>query len=208
VLDFLSELSKAGVQGVNFHGGPTDVYSPIKYTPAGELSFVSPLYVGLLAWSELVANSSRWLSADVVASAPMKNSWAHATLSTSAGEPTACTVLRVLVIAKDEPNAVSSASMTGDIKVTVSVPPSVIQKPPARAALLYLTAPALSSRSDVDWAGQSWGNRYWNSTDGRPMGERSADVVVAHAAGEYAFTLPQLSAAILLVEEEEDCSGA
>ena len=43
VLDFLSELSQAGVQGVNFHGGPIDVYSPIKYDTDGRLSFVSPL---------------------------------------------------------------------------------------------------------------------------------------------------------------------
>ena len=101
VLDFLSELSKAGVQGVNLHGGPTQVYSPIMYDPAGELSFVSPLYVGLLAWSELVANSSRWLSSEVAVSMPMKNSWAHATLS-EGGTAASCTVLRVLVIAKDE----------------------------------------------------------------------------------------------------------
>ena len=35
------------------HGGPQDVYSPAKYAN-GRLSWVSPLYVGLLAWSELV----------------------------------------------------------------------------------------------------------------------------------------------------------
>jgi hypothetical protein len=141
----------------------------------------------------------------VTPSAPMRNSWAHATLSTEARELTACTVLRVLVIAKDDPDAASSsASLEDDIAVTVSVPPAVISKPPAHARLLYLTAPALSSRSDVDWAGQSWENRYWSSTDGRPIGTRTADVVVAQTSGMYSFTLPQLSAAILVVET---CSG-
>lgn len=206
VVDFLSELSKGGVQGVNFHGGPLDIYSPVKYSPAaGTLSFVSPLYVGLLAWSELVANSSRWMSADVTASVPMKNSWAHATLSTSVSEGPAgsCTVLRVLVIAKDLP---SSTDIGDDIEVTVSVPPSALKKPQPHAALLRLTAPMLSSRSDIDWAGQSFGNKDWNSTDGRPMGQRVAEKVVAHAGGgtEYAFTLPPLSAAMLVVK---DCSS-
>ena len=170
----------------------------------GQLSFVSPLYVGLLAWSELVANSSRWLSADVTASTPMKNSWAHATLSTTAMEPTACTVLRVLVIAKDDPGAVPSTSMKDDIAVTVHVPNAVLSNPRAQARLLHLTAPRLSSKSDIIWAGQSWGNRSWSSKDGRPKGTRTADVVVAQTSGLYAFTLPQLSAAILVVE---DCSG-
>lgn len=132
----------------------------------------------------------------------MRNSWAHATLSTNVGGPTACKVVRVLVIAKDEPNA---ASMMDDIAVTVSVPPTVLSKPPAQATLLHLTAPALSSHTDVDWAGQSWGSRSWNSTDGRPMGARTANMVVAHASGVYSFAIAQLSAAILVVE---DCSDA
>lgn len=153
-------------------------------------------------WSELVANSSRWLSTDVRTSAPLKNSWAHATLSTNVGGGTACQVVRVLVIAKDEPNA---ASMMDDIAVTVSVPRTVLSKPPAQATLLHLTAPALSSRTDVDWAGQSWGSRNWNSTDGRPMGARTANMVAAHASGVYSFAIAQLSAAILVVE---DCSDA
>jgi hypothetical protein len=196
-----------------------DVYSPIKYTPAGDLSFVSPLYVGLLAWSELVANHSTWLGAAVTASSPMKNTWAHATLSSDSANgggarTTAnCKVVRVLVIAKDEPRAAATAAATpstamitggGDIAVTVSVPSLVLPQPSTNATLLYLTAPALSSRVDVDWAGQSWGGRHGISADGRPIGARTAGVVVARAPGEYAFTLPQLSAAILVVQ---DCSG-
>ena len=42
-LDFLPELSKANVVGVNFHGGPVAVYSPVTYSPEGQLTFVSPL---------------------------------------------------------------------------------------------------------------------------------------------------------------------
>lgn len=111
-------------------------------------------------------------------------------------------MLRVLVIAKDEPN---SAPMMDDITVVVNVSRAVLPKPSSPARLLRLTAPALNSRIDVNWAGQSWGNRYWNSTTGRPMGVRTTEAVVAQTPGTYFFTLPQLSAAMLVVE---DCSGA
>ena len=145
-----------------------------------------------------MANSSRWAGVEVVASALMKNSWAHATLSTEADlvAGQTCTVLRVLVIAKDEPGSASACPL-GDIEVTVSVPPSMLLEPPARAELLLLTAPALDSRNDINWAGQSFDN----STDGRPIGYRTEEPVPARAAGEYAFTLPQLSAAILVMKK-------
>ncbi|KAJ9468353.1 Beta-glucuronidase [Diplonema papillatum] len=64
-LDYLPYLSKAGYQGMNFHGGP---HPPGGYTPVvdvnGSLS-VEPLYYGLLGFAQLTANSARWLASEV-----------------------------------------------------------------------------------------------------------------------------------------------
>ena len=157
VLDFLPELSKAKVVGVNFHGGPVDLYSPVSYSTDGQLTFVSPLYIGLLAFSELVANSSRWAMAEVRKSAALKDSFAHAALAVQEEEGRGvCTVLRVLVIAKDGPDGGVAAAGEG-VAVTVKVPASLLARPESTATLLRLTAPALASKTGLRWAGQGFG---------------------------------------------------
>ena len=60
-VDFLATLSKGGVSGMNFHGGPGGSYPPIAFDN-GVLQ-TRPLWYGMLAFSELAANHSRWLEA-------------------------------------------------------------------------------------------------------------------------------------------------
>ena len=62
-LDYLSELSKAGVRLLNVHGGPDVVYTPIGFGGDGGLQ-VRPLYYALRLFAELTANSSVWLRSD------------------------------------------------------------------------------------------------------------------------------------------------
>jgi len=111
VLDYLAEMSKAGVVGANFHGGPDDAYAPVVYSTnvygQKELT-VRPLYYGLLAFTELVANKSSWLLTSssggmrqVEKSAELKNSAAHVAFSDS-DHTTGCVVHRVLIVAKDQ----------------------------------------------------------------------------------------------------------
>jgi hypothetical protein len=57
---FLAELSKGGVGRVNIHGGPLEIYAPIRFKEGTLL--VEPLYYGMLAFAELTANHSRWLA--------------------------------------------------------------------------------------------------------------------------------------------------
>ena len=61
VLDFLCEMSKAGVRRVNLHSGPSVLYTPIGFGRDGELQ-VRPLYYGLRLYAELTANYSVWLA--------------------------------------------------------------------------------------------------------------------------------------------------
>ena len=67
------------------------------------------------------------------------------------------------------------------------------------AQLLRLTG-SLASTTGVDWAGHSFDD----SKDGLPSGARKAEVVRAEPGSEvFAFEVPQLSAAMLVVR---DCS--
>ena len=153
---------------------------------------MSPLYVGLLAWSELVANSSRWLEATVEKSAVLPNSFAHATLQPDGSGQ--CKVLRVVVVAKDEGGSGSPLA----VRVDLDSVPALRAEPEAQ--LLRLTG-SLASTTGVDWAGHSWDD----SKDGLPSGVRKAEVVRAEPGSEvFAFEVPQLSAAMLVVR---DCSS-
>ena len=151
--------------------------------------------VGLLAFSELVANSSRWATAEVKKSAELKDSYAHAALATQQEGGSVCTVLRVLVIAKDE----LDGEKAGGVSVTVKVPASLLARPEPTATLLRLTAPALDSRTGVRYAGQGFDG----SMDGLPTaGPRAGEsVAMGGTPGEFGFSLPHLSAAILVVKE-------
>ena len=60
---------KAGVTGMNFHGGPRGVYPAIAFDEHGALE-VRPLYYGLLAFAELTANHSKWLPSTESTSRP------------------------------------------------------------------------------------------------------------------------------------------
>lgn len=65
-LDFLPGVSKAGGQAMNFHGGPEGPYAAIAFnSSAPGVPTVRPLFYGLLAFSELVGNHSRWIAASI-----------------------------------------------------------------------------------------------------------------------------------------------
>ena len=66
--DFLPAVSKAGVRGMNFHGGPTGAYASIVFEPgAPGVPVVRPLFYGHYLFSQLVANHSTWIAVDVAA---------------------------------------------------------------------------------------------------------------------------------------------
>lgn len=211
-LDFLAELSKAGVAGVNFHGGPhpspaatSDLYSPVAFDDHGNMQ-VRPLFLGLWAFTEFAANRSRWLPATTVKLSGLPgglfakhDSYAHAVLShdstdaeNTTSRSSACATLRVLVIVKDE-------ALSGPMMVTVDVSaalPGFNSSSAAAGVLERLLAPSLSTSnaSLITWAGRSLSN-----TDGGVLGERVSEPVRRDAGGAFAFSVPPLSAAVLTV---------
>ena len=209
-LDFLSELSKAGVQGVNLHGGPhahpettSDSYSPVGFDDAGGMT-VRPLFYGLWAWAEFAGNRSVWVPDAAVTvkgiGGDTPNSYAH--VVTADGPVAGCRVLRVLVIAKD-------MGQTGNLTVTVTLPagfcPSTSVADPSggragrsaqagAATLRRLLAPAgLTATQGVQWGGQRL-----SDANGSVVGVQVIEQAWC-GDGEVVVALPALSAAVLTV---------
>ena len=69
VLDFLPWASKHGAEGMQFHGGPHGPYAAISFSgPHPGVPSMHPLYYGLLAFSELVGDYSKWLETSIAPS--------------------------------------------------------------------------------------------------------------------------------------------
>ena len=181
---FLAELSKGGAQRVNVHGGPLEIYAPVRFKSSSLL--VEPLYYGMLAFAELTANHSRWLAHTQSAAAP--GFVAHATVNADGD-------VKVLLIAKDLAQA-----GTGPRAVSVclgSIEPSLVG---GAARVFALTAPSVNSTSsdEVTYAGQT----FKGSLDGKPVGGRVHSSVTGEVrGGQMCFdcTLHPLSAALVVV---------
>ena len=65
VLDFLPWASKSGAAAMNFHGGPHGPYAAVSFASSTAAPVMNPMYYGLLAFSELVGNYSRWLPLNI-----------------------------------------------------------------------------------------------------------------------------------------------
>jgi hypothetical protein len=182
---FFAELSKGGVQRVNIHGGALEIYSPIRFKSHVGL-LVEPLYYGMLAFSELTANHSRWLKH--TQSAPAPQFVAHAAVNIGGD-------VKVLLIAKD-------LTQKGTPPRTVSVCLASIA--PSRvgetARVFALTAPSINSNATegVKYAGQT----FQGSKDGNPIGDRVHVSVTGDVrGGQMCFDcmLQPLSAALVVV---------
>jgi hypothetical protein len=77
--DFLASMSKAGVAGMNFHGGPRGTYPAVAFDSKTGALEVRPLYYGLLQFSELVANYSSWLATNTTFSSSPERTEGKAT---------------------------------------------------------------------------------------------------------------------------------
>mmetsp|Transcript_25 Transcript_25/g.83 ORF Transcript_25/g.83 Transcript_25/m.83 type:complete len:573 (-) Transcript_25:180-1898(-) len=155
-LDFMAEMSKIRVSMINFHGGPSGPYAPIRYdkwTPN-----VQPLYYALLMFTEFSAGAAQWLSSSFAGET--EDSASHAVRAANGD-------IRLLVVSK-EAHAVRSLNFTAEIAI------------PEDAEHKYESATVFWLRSSVDvlrakkeqtitYAGQT----YESEQFGKPSGERT-----------------------------------
>ena len=202
-LDFLPEISQVGAVRFNFHGGidnrsayaaivlenPDDEHSPI---------LVRPLYYGLWAFSEFVANRSRWVrsssSCGSTVSGTCSNTAVHANVDDDGR-------LKVLVISKE------LRSCRGcSINVNVRLAGAAATHGDARAGTIAFMRPGPAggmSKIGITWAGLTLDS----TIDGKPrlaagMSSSPRKAVKGTIDGKdllFKLDVPQLSAAILTV---------
>jgi hypothetical protein len=146
-IDFLFELARAGLDGVNFHGGGISHYTAIKedVDKASRQAIISASapYYGLLVFSEAVAHEARFVPVQGDGPAARVKIWA--TLDRAG-------TVRVVVINKD---------LTAPADVDIRLPGKY-----AGATLKRLEAPSLDATTGLTYAGQTFDG----SADGNPMG--------------------------------------
>uniref|UniRef100_A0A7S0P2X5 Beta-glucuronidase C-terminal domain-containing protein n=1 Tax=Calcidiscus leptoporus TaxID=127549 RepID=A0A7S0P2X5_9EUKA len=178
-VDYMSELSKRGIAGVNFHGlGSTAPYSPISYhnvTDPFDPPAVRPLFYGLLAFNEFTANGSSWRDATVDYQGFRE--WTPASTAHAVTDRNGVT--RVAIIAKD-------GDVQQPVNVTVRIPcmnASVCLRRGCTASLVRLVARSggLTAKDGLSFADQT----YDGSRDGSPAGIRQSEPValVVNSAG-------------------------
>ncbi|KAK3248317.1 hypothetical protein CYMTET_42214 [Cymbomonas tetramitiformis] len=204
-VDYLSEMSKAGVTGVNFHssfhGGsntPCSLTSPFCLNQTSGVPDVRPLYYGLLLFTELVSNRSVWLEAAVRHKGfPLlgSNSYVHAVQDDNH-------IIRVAVIVKETHHDI--AHLYVNVEVTRPIPNASAWCTTATAARLTTASGAtnLTARNGILWAGMSFDN----SKDGRPTGARAEDAVeVTTTTNEQVFVFKALPASAVLLTIRDHC---
>jgi hypothetical protein len=183
-LDFLPEISKIGAVRHNFHGGAVGVvggpgYAAILFESADPHSKIQirPVYYGLLAFSTLVSNHSRWVHSTITCNPPPSedpgattcpNGAAHANVDEQGR-------LKIVVISKElrecSPSEEAAAGCNSTFRVRVAGP-SRYQHAAAMLSL-HPGVEAGQSRRGITWAGQTFDK----SVDGKPVGVRTVETV-------------------------------
>ena len=180
-VDWLPEISKRGAVRENLHGGPGGFYPPIAVDAATGLVDVRPMYYGVLAFSELVANYSKWTETVIAAGPPGDSNGtgqgnedvvAHAAVDRDGR-------LSMLVAVKGLERAV--AAVTVPTKFVEPAVASTTAAAPALSATLVRLEVAAASDPSLDPAdatgGVTWGAQSFDNSTGSLMGNRHEQVV-------------------------------
>lgn len=197
-LDFLPEISKVGATRFNFHGGIDSRSSYAAFVlenPEVEHSrlLVRPLYYGLLAFSEFVANHSSWVgtSSPSCNASACSNTAVHANIDRHKS-------LKVLAISK-ELRRCADCVVRFCVRLTGA---AATHGGPLHEGTIAFMHPGHGvglSKTGITWAGMTFDN----TTDGKPIPTTELRKAVrgTRDGNDLLFELdvPQLSAALLTV---------
>jgi hypothetical protein len=173
-VDFLFQLAKLGVSGVNINSVPSSINSPFSFSTAGNQwsASVHPLYYGMQLFAQAAPAGARLLSVSGHSASTLR-SWA-----TRAPDGT----LRVVVI-NDAPGAPANVSL--------AVPAAGGRT----GTVALLRARRIDSTSGVTLGGQSYGA---STTTGTLAGSSAAQQLKP-SRGRYALRVPPATVALLTV---------
>eukprot|EP00466_Bigelowiella_natans_P018520 jgi/Bigna1/80999/fgenesh1_pg.76_\ len=206
-LDYSAEMSKIGVRGINFHGGPTGSYAPVTCCSLDGAAEAQPLFYGMWMFSELVMGSTYWLETDTSPKdldsdmqyafhAVVAHSQSHRVdnaFSTSSSKNSDSEV-RVLIINKGFP-ANAAANLNTSIAVSTDVFYNTVEEQQAGGSFSSLTEPkfeacyvALKSNnpqpSVYDRFGLQYGGQTMDSSiSGAPSGTYTCEKIRTNVRG-------------------------
>jgi hypothetical protein len=174
-VDIMFQYANVGVDGVNWQNSDGNFNSPF-YTqvlgtpsnPTYTLTFIHPVYYGLLFFQEATGNGAQLLPVNLVTSSNL-SAWAAVDSSGTT---------RLAIINKDE-------TSTGTVAVN--------EAGYSKATVLRLQAPSYSSTSGVTLAGQTFDG----STDGTLQGSQTVQTITG-TNGVFQLTMPVTSAALVV----------
>ena len=175
--DWLFTLAASGVSGADFHAS-SNLYAPFTFRGRERAATAKPLYYGILLFARATRGRSRLVIAVRDFRLLMRS---RANVQFWAAQDRRKTV-RVVVMNK-------SARRSGLVRVR-------IRRARRAGRLTRLTAPSLSSRTGVRFAGQTVPE---GSLDGKLVGAPRSKRVRRRGRGVYVFRMPRGSAAILSV---------
>jgi hypothetical protein len=174
VLDTLPALARVGVDGINVHTFPTASYAPFKFQQSHGVwtGSVSPLYYGLLMFTQAAPPGSRLLGTSWSVRGPIRT-WATRT-------PDGTTHV-----------VVTNYSESGTRQIAIRVPGTS-----GEATVERLWAPFLLAKDHVTLGGQSFGTE---TKTGLLAGKPNTASVSQSKGGYYVVRLTGSSAAMLTI---------
>jgi hypothetical protein len=174
-VDIMYQFASEGVDGMNWETSDANLSAPFYAAISGtaskptySLTFVHPLYYGLLFFQAATGKGARLLPVDLVTSSNL-TAWATAD---SSGTPS------VVIINKDQ-------AATGTVEVT--------EPGYSKASIFRLSAPSYKSTSGVTFAGQTFDG----SKDGTIQGSAAIETVTG-SNGVFQLQMPVTSAALVV----------
>ncbi|PCH43216.1 glycoside hydrolase family 79 protein [Wolfiporia cocos MD-104 SS10] len=177
-VDYALQMGVGGFAHALLHVGGQDVYyNPFTPPPTNQSSYhqwsINPIFYSVLAVAETLGPSNNSQLVDLAANGDNDYTPAYAVYEGG-------TLARVALI-----NYMTDPSGANDYTANISVDGGV----PQQVYVKYLLAPSVGEKTNVTWAGQTFGGRF--ESDGRLRGNMSVQTVACdQAANSCAVTVP------------------
>ncbi|KAF5353171.1 hypothetical protein D9757_012643 [Collybiopsis confluens] len=171
VLDYSMQMAYGNFSGALLHvGGQNVFYNPFTPPPTNQSTFhqwtIGPVYYSTLILAESFGLSNQSQILDLGANS--NNIYTPAYAIYENGNP-----VRVALF-----NYITDPSGASDYTVSIAVgggQTGTANGTPGQVKVKYLLAPSVSEKSNITWAGQTFGDHF--ASDGRPMGTETIQTI-------------------------------
>ncbi|KAF8324445.1 uncharacterized protein EI90DRAFT_2934654 [Cantharellus anzutake] len=196
--DYTLQLAYVNFTNVLFHfGGQNSSYNPFTPPPSNwsqalnNMWSTGPVYYSALMVTEALGSSNQSQIVDLTLNNNNPYTVGYAIYEN--GNP-----MRVVLI-----NFMNDPTGASDFTATVAIGGGTSGQPaanPTSATVRYLSAPSVTEKRNITWAGQSWGALF--SSDGRPQGNVSTLTVQCNSNNGCPVKVPAPGAALVFLSDQ------